>query len=73
MPKRPNKLRQQLLAGLIETKPTSWSRKTISHDDDGKEVVTTSKVSHDALRYPLAQNVSDHNIEAAAKRWMDSR
>lgn len=70
MPKRPNQLRQQLLSGLIETKPTSWSRKVLDKDEDGKEVVSTQKVTHDALRFPLAQNVSEESVERASRSWM---
>lgn len=70
MPKKANKLRQQLLAGLIETKPSSWERKSIAKDDDGKEVVSSTKVSHNALRYPLAQNVSDESVERTARLWL---
>ena len=70
MPKRPNKLRQQLLAGLIETKPSSWNRKVLTKDEDSKELVETTKVSYDALRFPLAQNISERNVERAARRWI---
>lgn len=70
MPKRPNRVRQQLLAGLIETKPSSWNRKVLSKDEDGKEQIDTVKVSHDALRFPLAQNISERNVERAARRWL---
>lgn len=70
MPKKNNKLRQQLLAGLIETKPSSWERKSLSRDEDGKEVLESVKVTHDALRYPLAQNVSDDSVERTARRWL---
>lgn len=71
MPKKSNnKLRQQLLAGLIETKPSSWERKSLSKDEEGKEVVSSTKVTHDALRYPLAQNVSDDSVERTARRWL---
>ena len=73
MPKpqpKANLIRQQLLAGLIETKPVSWDRKTLSKDKDGKEVPNTTKVTRQGLRFPLAQNVSSDNVEAAAKRWL---
>jgi len=66
MPKR-SKMRQQLLGSLIETKPTSWDRKVLSKNAEGKEVVQTVKVTHTALRYPLAQNVSELNVNRAAK------
>lgn len=70
MPKKANKLRQQMLAGLIETKPSSWERKSLSKDEDGKEVLSSTKITHDALRYPLAQNVSDESVERTARRWL---
>lgn len=67
MPSKPSNLRQQLLAGLIETKPTSWSRK--EWDDEKKEERTVA-VTRDSLKFPLAQNVSSANVDALAKRWI---
>jgi hypothetical protein len=72
MPKSTNKIRQEILAGLIETKPTSWNRKVWKkdEDDDGKLVESTVKVNRDSLRFPLAQNISDSSVDALAKRWL---
>ena len=70
MPNKANPLHQQLLAGLIETKAVSWDRKSLSKDKDGKEVLNTTKVTRQGLRFPLAQNVSEDSIERAAKRWL---
>lgn len=71
MPKRQqSKIRQQMIAGLIETKPTSWNRKTLAKDEDGKEVVNNRMVRRDELRFPLAQNVSEESVERLAKRWL---
>lgn len=67
--KKQNLVKQSLLAGLIETKPTSWERKSLGKDEDGKEVLNTTKVTHNALRYALAQNVSGENVERLARRW----
>lgn len=61
-----NKIRQQILAGLIETKPASWNKKVWN---DEKKTVDEVKVAHQGLRYPLAQNVSEQTVERAAKRW----
>ena len=69
MPRKTNPLHLQLLAGLIETAPVSWTRKTLGKDKDGKEVVESTKVQHQALRSPLAQNVSALNVERAAAGW----
>ncbi len=70
MPKRPNKLRQQIVGDLIHTTPSSWERKTLSKNEEGKEVVSTTKVTNNALRYALAQNVSEESVERLARRWL---
>ena len=70
MPTKANTLHQQILAGLIETKPVPWVKKTLSKDDDGKETVESTKVTHQGLRFPLAQNVSDLNVNRAAKGFI---
>ncbi|QHB38089.1 hypothetical protein KIY75_gp61 [Mycobacterium phage Noelle] len=68
-PKR-NLVHQQLLSGLIETKPVSWDRKTIVPATPiSKETVVKTKVTRQALRFPLAQNVSNFNVDLAARRW----
>jgi hypothetical protein len=64
-----NLIHQQILGGLIDTKPVSWDRKTVSKDEAGKEVIESSKVTHEALRFPLAQNVSEHSVDRAAAKW----
>ena len=70
MPKKPSLVRQQIVAALIETKKSGWNRKVFTQGEDGKQVETTVKVEHDALRYPLAQNVSDVNVERLSRRWL---
>lgn len=70
MPNKPNKIRMQVLSGLIALAPYSWQRKSLSRDEDGKEVVTTTQVTRAGLRYPLAQNVSEESVENLAKRLM---
>lgn len=70
MPKRPNQLRQQIVSGLIETRPTSWTRKVLSKDADGKESVESVKVSQRELKFAFAQNMADHNVERLAERWL---
>lgn len=70
MPKKPSVMRQQLLAGLIETKPSSWKAKTIRKDEDGKEVVETVTVNQTSLKYPLAHNMSEASVEALSRRWL---
>ena len=70
MPKKPNQIRQQLVSGLIDTAPASWSRKVLVKDGDGKESVETIKVSQRALKFEFAQNMSDHNVERLAQRWL---
>ncbi|AFF28359.1 hypothetical protein FDI09_gp35 [Mycobacterium phage Twister] len=70
MPRKVDPLRQSLLGSLIETKPVSWTQKSVAKGPDGKEVVTERKRTRQGLRYPLAQNVSNDNVERAAKRWI---
>ncbi|QWS69343.1 hypothetical protein SEA_POOMPHA_59 [Mycobacterium phage Poompha] len=70
MPRKANVVQQKLLAGLIETAPSSWKRKTLTKDANGKEVVVETKVSRRVLRYPLAQNVTEANVDRLAKRWI---
>lgn len=70
MPKKQNKIQQQALLGLISLAPASWTRKTLHKDEDGKEIVKNDQITRSVLRYPLAQNVSEENVERAAKRWM---
>ena len=70
MPKKANKLRQTLLAGLIETQKSSWSQKLITRDEDDKEKVMTVNHEHHQLRFPLAANVSEQSVERAAKSWL---
>lgn len=70
MPKKPNQIRQQVLHGLIETRPTSWTRKTLSKNEQGKEVVESVKVSHSELKSAFAQNMSDRNVDRLAERWL---
>lgn len=67
--KKANRLHQQLLGTLIETKPVSYTKKTLGKDKDGKEVVLNTQVTHDVLRFPLAQNISEQSVERAAQRW----
>lgn len=70
MPKNNNKLQQQALLGLIALAPATWERKTLVKDEDGKETVETKRVVRSVLRNALAKNVSEENVERAAKRWM---
>ena len=70
MPNRPNPVRQQLVARLIETRPTSWTKKTAVKNKDGKEEIESVKVPHSELRYTFAQNMSDANVERLAERWL---
>lgn len=71
MPKKPSKIRQQLLSSLIERKPTSWSRTAWATNRDTDELEEVKvKVTRDSLRYPLAQNMSDSAVDALAKRWL---
>ncbi|QGJ97343.1 hypothetical protein PBI_ISCA_63 [Mycobacterium phage Isca] len=75
MPKptaKANRIHQQLLAGLIETRKTYWTRKVADpkSPDPRKPNLIEVKVFNTELRYPLARNVSEFNVELAAKRWI---
>ena len=65
MPKRPNKISQEIVGALINTTPTSWKRKVWNEE---KNTVDTVTVSQQSLKFPLAANVSDDNVERIASR-----
>ncbi|QBJ04867.1 hypothetical protein SEA_ELEPHANTOON_66 [Mycobacterium phage Elephantoon] len=70
MPKKANPLHQQILSGLLANKPATTTIKTLSKDKQGKEVVVETKVTRQVVRHPLAQNVSEENIDRMAARWL---
>lgn len=70
MPRKTNPLHQQILGGLLATKPVTTTVKSLVKDDAGKEQVVSTKQTRQGLRFPLAQNVSEVNIDRAARRWM---
>jgi len=70
MPRKANALHQQLLAGLIATKPEVWNRKTLVDPEDPKSDVAKTRVTRQLLSNPLAQNVSELNVDRAAQRWL---
>ncbi|AEL17800.1 hypothetical protein TURBIDO_67 [Mycobacterium phage Turbido] len=70
MPKKANVIHQQILSGLLATKPATWARKTLVKGADGKESVVKTTVTHLEPRFPLARNVSDFNIDRTARRWL---
>lgn len=63
---RANLIHQLVLSGLVATKPTSWDHKRI--DPVTGDVVKTKRAGT-ALANPLAGNVSEANVDRAAKRW----
>lgn len=69
MPKKANVIHQQILSGLLATKPANWVKKTLVKVD-GKEEVAKTTVTRQEPRFGLARNVSDFNIDIAAKRWL---
>lgn len=70
MPKKPSVVRLQVVSNLIETRPASWTRKTLTKDPEGKETVESVKVSQRELKFQFAQNMSDHNVDRLAERWL---
>lgn len=67
--KKANQIHQQLLSGLISTKPGGWTQKVLGKDDNGAEIVTGVIHSREELKSPLAANVSNFNVERAAQKW----
>lgn len=70
MPKRVNPIHQQILAGLLATVPVSWTHKTDVTPNEKKPTIVERKITTQALTFPLAQNVSEENVESASRRWM---
>lgn len=70
MPRTNNKMRTQIVDSLIATTPAVWKKKVVKRDEDGKEVFETIDVAASALRFPLAQNMSDENVERLARKWL---
>lgn len=71
---RLNPIRTAVLGALIETVPASRKHKTLVDvvQPDGKvkvEVQETSISTGRALRFPLAQSMSEHNVDRLAARW----
>jgi hypothetical protein len=73
MPKRVNPIHTQILGALIEGTNTTRTRRVLQYV---LELGRTEVVDHPghpagfALRYPLAQNVSDRSVEIMSRRWM---
>lgn len=67
MPKKPSAAKQKLVASLIETSPSSWKKKTLVKGEGGKEKVKSETVKQQSLRWPLAANISESNVERAAR------
>lgn len=70
MPRKANPIHQQILSGLLETKPVSWVHKKLVDKSDPKSDVVKTRVTGSELRNPLARALSDANLEILAKRWM---
>lgn len=66
-----NLIHQQILAGLIQARPATRTHKVWDPSlKDGKGDVVETKVSTGAaLVNPLAQNVSESNVDRVAQRW----
>lgn len=70
MPRKANPVHQQLLSGLIATKPTTRTHKVLERDGEGKEVISETKIVGTTLAFPLANNVSEENVDRMARRWI---
>ncbi|AOT24984.1 hypothetical protein PBI_KALPINE_65 [Mycobacterium phage Kalpine] len=70
MPQRTNPIHQHTLSGLLATKPVTSTFKKVVKGSDGKDQVVERKVTRQGLRFPLAQNVSEANVDRMARRWL---
>lgn len=71
MPRKVSPVRTQILGSLIEGVQTTRTHKVLRRNAEGKlDVVELSgHPAGFALRYPLAQHVQEHHIDALARRW----
>jgi hypothetical protein len=67
-----NPIRAQILGSLIEgTKTTRTQHTLVRNTETGKiDVAEVSVPAGFALRYPLAQNMSEHNVNVLAGKWI---
>jgi hypothetical protein len=65
-----NPIRQTVVSGLIATQKSTTTVKVLITDENGKEDVQNISTTRDVLRYPLAQNVSEQNVNRLAERWL---
>ena len=71
MPRKANGLHQQVLAGLIFTKPASWTQKTIDPASPDPKEPRVIKTKHSGREVTgLARNVSTENVDRLARRWI---
>ncbi|AER48774.1 hypothetical protein SEA_FAYELY_66 [Mycobacterium phage Fayely] len=70
MPRKTSPIHQQILSSLLATKPVTSTFKRVVKGDDGKDAVVETKVVRQGLRAPLAQNVTELNVDRMAKRWL---
>ena len=68
---KPPRIRQQILAALIDSKPKTRKHKVWDETLNGGkgDAVETTVSTGRALTFPLAQNVSGENVERLSKRW----
>ena len=69
MPKKVNPIHTQILGSLIDAKPHKWEQRTFVRVDGVETLVMAPHVHGETLRWPLAQNVSDENVDRLAARW----
>lgn len=65
-------IQAQILGNLLDTKPVSWTHKSIdpNSQDPNKPDIIETKVPGVELKFPLAKNVSNENVENLAERWI---
>lgn len=72
MPKKVSPIRTQILGSLIEGVQTTRTHKVLVKNRETGKTDVAELSGHPAgfaLRYPLAQHVSEVNVNALAARW----
>jgi hypothetical protein len=72
MPRKVSPIRTQILGSLIEGVQTTRTHKVLVKNPVTGKTDVEEQSGHPAgfaLRYPLAQHVQEHHIDALARRW----
>ncbi|AJD82483.1 hypothetical protein SHEEN_65 [Mycobacterium phage Sheen] len=71
MPRKVNPIHQKILGALIETTQVTSVYKSVdpASENPRRPNIIETKKTRPLLRYALAQNVSEFNVDLAARRW----